>query len=108
MKKLLFVALLYCLSSACFAQTSLISYEDVDYLFHNNLNKADTFLLAKGYNLAKKNEKKNIRKYTLAIPGGTYVNFNLRSDGKRLFAEMETNEPAQYNMIYNFISQFAN
>jgi hypothetical protein len=108
MKKLLLSALLLCFSLGSFAQTSLISYEDISYLFHNNLNKADTFLVAKGYTLAKKDEKKNIRKYTLTIPGGTYVNLNLRSDGKRLFAEMETNELAQYNMIYNSISQFVN
>jgi hypothetical protein len=108
MKKLLLSTLLFCFASACFAQTSLISYEDLSYLLHNNINKADTFFAAKGYTLAKKDEKKNLRKYDLKIPGGTYVSNNVRVDGRRMYIEMETNELAQYNMIYNSISQYVN
>jgi hypothetical protein len=108
MKKLLLSTLLFCFASASFAQTSLISYEDLSYLLHNNINKADTFFAAKGYTLGKKDEKKNLRKYDLKIPGGTYVSNNVRVDGRRMYIEMETNELAQYNMIYNSISQYVN
>jgi hypothetical protein len=108
MKKLLLSTLLFCFTSACFAQTNLISYDDLSYLLHNNINKADTFFTAKGYTLTKKDEKKNLRKYDLKIPGGTYVSNNVRVDGRRMYIEMQTNELAQYNMIYNSISQYVN
>lgn len=108
MKKLLLSTLLFCFASACFAQTNLISYDDLSYLLHNNINKADTFFVSKGYTLTKKDEKKNLRKYDLKIPGGTYVSNNVRVDGRRMYIEMETNELGQYNMIYNSISQYVN
>ncbi|RYU92258.1 hypothetical protein EWM62_02145 [Mucilaginibacter terrigena] len=106
MKHLLLTALLFCFASTGFAQTNLISYDDLSYLLHNNINKADTFFTAKGHTLVKKDEKKNLRNYSLKIPGGTYVNTNVRVDGRRMYVEMETNELAQYNMIYNSISQY--
>ena len=108
MKKLLLSTLLFCFASSCFAQTNLISYDDLSYLLHNNINKADTFFIAKGYTLTKKDEKKNLRKYDLKTPGGTYVSNNIRVDGRRMYIEMETNELAQYTMIYNSISQYVN
>jgi hypothetical protein len=108
MKQLLLFAFIFCFASTCFAQTNLISYDDLSYVLHNNINKADTFFIAKGHSLLKKDEKKNVRKYNLNIAGGTYVQTNLRSDGKRLFVEIVTNELAQYNMIYNSISQYVN
>jgi len=92
----------------CFAQTNLISYEDMKYLLHNNLLHADTFLMAKGYTLKSKNDKTKNREYTLAIPGGTAVNIHLRADGKKLFMEIETNELSQYNLINNSIAQYIN
>ena len=108
MKKTLLSIVLFLTAGICFGQSKLISYDDLTYLLHNNINKADTFFLAKGYELTDKNVKKNTRKYALGIPGGTYANFNLRSDGRRIFIEIETNEPEQYNLIYNSISQYVN
>lgn len=106
MKKLLLSTLLFCFTSVGFAQTKLISYDDLSYLLHNNINKADTFFMAKGHTLVKKDEKKNLRKYDLKIAGGTYVTTNVRVDGRRMYIEMVTNELGQYNMIYNSISQY--
>ncbi|RWY54201.1 hypothetical protein [Mucilaginibacter gilvus] len=108
MKKILLTAFILCSTIACFAQSSLISYDDLSYLLHNNITKADTFFTSKGYTLAEKNIKKNTRKYTLAIQGGTYNNVNVRIDGKRLFLEIETNELQQYNLIYNSIADYLN
>lgn len=90
----------------CSAQANLISYDDVNYLLHNNINKADIFFVAKGYTLVKKNEKKNLREYKLSITGGTYVDANIRADGKRMFMEIVTTDLAQYTMIYNSIEQY--
>ena len=92
----------------CFAQSNLVSYEDLKYLLHNNLTHADTFFTAKGYALKSKNDKTKNREYSLAIKGGTYVNVHLRADGKKLFMEIETNELSQYNLINNSISQYIN
>lgn len=108
MKKLLLTAIIFCSTIASFAQSNLVSYDDLSYLLHNNIGKADTFFVAKGYTVAEKNIKKNTRKYTLAIPGGTYSNVNVRIDGKRLFIEIETNELQQYNLIYNSIADYLN
>lgn len=108
MKKLMLLALIFCFAARGSAQTNLISYDDLSYLLHNNINKADTFFVAKGYSLTKKDEKKNTRKYELKIPGGTYVTNSIRVDGRRMYIEMETNELAQYNMIYNSVSQYTN
>jgi len=92
----------------CFGQSNLISFEDMKYLLHNNLAHADTFLMAKGYTLKLKNDKTKNREYNMAIKGGTYVNINLRADGKKLFMEIETNEIEQYNLVNNSISQYLN
>jgi predicted house-cleaning NTP pyrophosphatase (Maf/HAM1 superfamily) len=108
MKKILLTVILFCSGIVCFAQSSLISYDDLSYLLHNNINKADTFFVSKGYTLVKKDIKKNTRKYTLAIQGGTFNNVNLRTDGKRLFLDIETNEIQQYNLIYNSIADYLN
>ncbi|MFD0794143.1 hypothetical protein ACFQZX_10980 [Mucilaginibacter litoreus] len=106
MKKLLLSGLVLFFTVQAFAQAKLLSYDDINYLLHNNISKADTFFNAKGYTLAKKDEKKKLRSYALNINGGTYNKVNLRSDGKRLYIEIDTNEPAQYNMIYNSIAQY--
>lgn len=92
----------------CFGQSKLISYDDLGYLLRNNINKADTFFEAKGYSLVEKNINKKTRKYSLKLEDGTYANFNLRNDGKRMYVEIETNAPEQYNLIYNSISQYIN
>lgn len=106
MKKSLIAALLLFATSVCFAQSKLVSYDDLSYLLHNNIDKADTFFVTKGFDLVKKDIKKKTRQYSLQIPGGTYANFNLRNDGRRMFIEIVTNELPQYNLIYNSISQY--
>ncbi|WP_428331426.1 hypothetical protein [Mucilaginibacter sp.] len=106
MKNLFFVMLMLFLSANCFAQKGLISYDDIKYLLHNNLNHADTFLVAKGYLITQsRNDKKN-RKYTQTLQGGTHNNIGIRLDGKRLFIEIETNELSQYTIIRESIAQY--
>jgi predicted house-cleaning NTP pyrophosphatase (Maf/HAM1 superfamily) len=106
MKKLLVATILLGCTSLCFGQKNLISYDDIKYLLQNNLNMADTFLVAKGYLIAKKDNKTKNRKYSVTFRDGTYSNLDLRSDGKRLFIEIETNELSQYNLIRESISQY--
>src|SRR5476651_1254165 len=89
----------------CFGQSNLVSYEDIKYILHNNLQHADTFLMAKGYTLKVKNDKAKNREYTLAKKGGTHVDLFLRGNGKKLFMDLETNEVGQYNLINNSIAQ---
>jgi len=62
MKYTLFIFLLFPALNSL-AQKSLISYEDIKYLLHNNLAHADTFLTAKGYVIAKKDNNTKNRKY---------------------------------------------
>ena len=106
MKKLLFVLTFFFCASTAFCQKNLVSYEDIKYLLHNNLMRADTFLVAKGYIISKKDDKSKNRQYTMTLQGGTFVNINMRSDGKRLYIELETNEIDQYNLIRESISQY--
>lgn len=95
-------------SISCFSQKNLISYDDIKYLLHNNLFHADTFLMAKGYTLTKKDNANKNRSYALTMQGGTHSSINVRSDGKRLFVEIETNEVDQYNLIRESIAQYLN
>ncbi|AMR33347.1 hypothetical protein A0256_18930 [Mucilaginibacter sp. PAMC 26640] len=106
MKKFLLTIILVFSAIICFAQSNLVSYDDISYLLHNNINKADTFFTSKDYKVVDKNPKKNIRKYHLAIPGGAYNDVSLRTDGKRMYIEIETNELQQYSLIYNSIADY--
>ena len=96
---------LFCSINA-FCQKSLISYDDIKYLLHNNLLRADTFLTARGYVIAKIDNKNKNREYTMTTQSGSFVNINMRSDGKRLFIELETNEIDQYNLVRESIVQY--
>lgn len=107
-KCLLFALLFTLFGTFCFGQKSLISYDDIKYLLHNDLGHADTFLMAKGYILVKKDLKNKNRSYALTLRGGTHNNIGVRSNGKRLFIEIETNEVGQYNMIRESIAQYIN
>jgi hypothetical protein len=107
-KRFLFAGLFVFFGTFCVAQKSLISYDDIKYLLHNDLGHADTFLMAKGYILVKKDLKNKNRSYALTMRGGTHSNIGVRSDGKRLFIEIETNEVDQYNMIRESIAQYIN
>ena len=110
MKKILLTLVLFFAVSFCFAQQqrNLVSYDDLSYLLTNNINKADTFFTAKGYTLVEQNIKKKTRKYVLKMAGGTYANFSLRNDGRRMYVEIETNELEQYNLIYTSIASYVN
>lgn len=105
MKSIVLIAVLSFISLKGFSQKQIISYEDMKYLVENNLAKADTFLMAKGYAIDKSSKKTN-HKYSIKMQGGTNSNIDLRADGKRIFVEIQTDEISQYNMIYNSISQF--
>lgn len=105
--KFLIAAVLFGLTALpSFGQQSLISYDDIKFILHNNLNQADSFLVAKGYLVVKKDVKNKNRKYTLTLKGGTYNNIDLRQDGKRLFIEIESDEIDQYNLIRESIAQY--
>jgi predicted house-cleaning NTP pyrophosphatase (Maf/HAM1 superfamily) len=91
-----------------FCQKNLVSYDDIKYLLHNNLLRADTFLVARGYIIAKKDNKSKNREYTMTLNDGAYVNINMRSDGKRLFIEIDTDEIGQYNLLRESISEYLN
>lgn len=106
MKKIFLLFIMVCASITCFSQSKLLSYEDVKYLIRNDLNQADTFLLAKGYTLKTKNIKKKYSEYTMPREGRTFININLRMDGRRMFVEIETTDVTQYNLIYNSILQY--
>jgi hypothetical protein len=106
MKTLILFMSFFCVSFICFAQKQLISYEDLKYLLENNLGKADTFLTAKGYAIVKINKKTNNRRYLTSMPGGTKSAVELRSDGRKVFVEIITDDVSQFNMIHNSISSF--
>ncbi len=91
-----------------FSQKNLISYDDVKYLISNNLNHADSFLVAKGYIIFKKDIKKGTRRYRLDFKGGTNSEIGIRQDGKKIFVEIMTNEIDQYNLIKESITQYLN
>ncbi len=106
MKKAILLLIITCTSIACFAQSKLLSYEDIKFLIRNDLDQADTFLLAKGYTLKSKNVKKRNSVYTMPREGRTFINVTLRMDGRRMFMEIETTDVTQYNLIYNSIMQY--
>lgn len=91
-----------------FSQKSLISYDDIKYLINNNLTRADTFLVAKGYTIFKKDIKQSTRRYRLDFKGGTNSEIGIRQDGKKIFVEIMTNEIDQYNLIKESITQYLN
>lgn len=106
MKKTFLTLLLSFIACISFAQQRLISYEDIKYLLHNNLNKADTFLVAKGYALKDSKPNAKTKKYTLNEPQNTQNNIEMRSDGKKIFISLQTNVLEQYNLLLNSISQY--
>jgi hypothetical protein len=107
MKKLFLLVSFCCSITLCFGQRHLLSYDDLKFLLQNNLQQADTFMMAKGYisNL-KGNNIKN-RSYTSKTESG-HVDVDIRIDGKKLFIELQTNELEQYDLIRNSISQYIN
>ncbi len=106
MKKILITAILSCLTYVGFAQGKLISYEEIQFMLHNNINRDDSLLLSKGYTQKSKNEKKRTREYTLATNRGTFINLTLRADGRRLFMELSTNDIQQHDVLMSSIGQY--
>jgi hypothetical protein len=107
MKKLFLLAFFTVSATFCFGQKNLLSYDDLKYLLINNLQKTDTFMMAKGYQVKVKNTKTNNRTYS-SVSGDLHVDINVRSDGKRLMIEIETNVISQYDLIHNSIAQYLN
>ena len=106
MKKLLLILLFSSSVYTSFAQGKLISYEEIQYMLHNNINRNDSLLLGKGYTQKAKNEKKKTREYTLATNRGTFIRLSLRVDGRRLFMELETNDIQQHDVLMSSITQY--
>ena len=107
MKKLLMGIFFTCTTCLCFGQKNLISYEDLKYLLHNNLQDDDAFLAAKGYK-AEINDKAKTRENNMQLQGNTHVTLTIRADGKKQYMEIETDDVTQYNLINNSISQYLN
>ena len=106
MKKVLLSLLLSAFAYTGFAQGKLISYEEIQFMMHNNINRDDSLLLGKGYTQKAKNEKKRTREYTLATNRGTFINLSLRADGRRLFMELSTNDIQQHDVLMSSITQY--
>jgi len=106
MKNILFALLLSGFTYSGFAQGKLISYEEIQLMLHNNINRNDSLLLGKGYTQKSKNEKKRTREYTLATNRGTFINLTLRADGRRLFMELSTNDIQQHDVLLSSIAQY--
>jgi uncharacterized protein (DUF342 family) len=106
MKKItLFIPLIF-LATLCFGQKGAISYEDIKFILRNNLMQDDTFLNIKGYVTVKKDNDTKNRQYTISGLSDTYTKLNLRLDGKRMYIELETNQPGQFALIHDSIVQF--
>jgi hypothetical protein len=106
MKTLIFFLSFFFFASASYAQKQYLSYEDLKYMIENNLGKTDTFLVAKGYTITKMDKKKNTRTFSIKFAGGTKSEVSLRADGKKIYVEIDSNEPSQYNMINNSVGAF--
>jgi hypothetical protein len=105
MKKLLLMICFTGSVTLCFGQKQLLSYDDLKFLLINNLEKADTFMMAKGYVIAGKNNNTKNRSYK-SEAGSNHIEVDIRLDGKRLFIEIQTNELEQYDLIHNSIAQY--
>ncbi len=105
MKKLVLLVGFTCSVTICFGQSHLLSYDDLKFLLINNLQKADTFMMAKGYLSTGKKNNTNNRSYS-SIEGSNHVLVDIRLDGKKLFIELQTNEIEQYDLIHSSIAQY--
>lgn len=106
MKTLILFMSFFCMVTVSYAQKQLISYEDLKYLLENTPDKADTFLTDRGYTLVKTHHKTHKRRYMISMPDGTKSAIELRTDGKRNYVEIDTDNISQYNTIHNSIADF--
>jgi archaellum component FlaF (FlaF/FlaG flagellin family) len=105
MKKLLLAFCFTCTATLCFGQKHLLSYDDIKFLLINNLQKADTFMMAKEYLSTGKNNNTKNRSYK-SETGSSHIDVDIRLDGKRLFIEIQTNVLEQYDLIHSSIAQY--
>jgi len=72
MRKLFLLFVFIVSGTLCFGQKNLLSYDDLKYILINNLQKTDTFMMAKGYEITVKNDKTNNRTYS-SVSGDSHV-----------------------------------
>lgn len=106
MKKIMFLATLLMVTSRVFSQTSLLSYDDIQFMLQNNLEKNDTFLVAKGYVSLNAKPKKGSKKFILTLPNNVHNNIELRVDGRKIYIDIQTNALQQYDMLKNSIASY--
>ena len=107
MKRLILIMAFVFSAFLCFAQKGAITYDDMKFLLHNNLMQADTFLTIKGYVVTKKDNANKIREYHISgVTSDLFTTINLRLDGKRMYIELETNQPNQFTLIHDSIQEF--
>jgi hypothetical protein len=105
MKQLFLIIGFTCSVTLCFGQKHLLSYDDLKFMLINNLQRADTFMMAKGYLSTGKNNNNKNRSYKYA-EGSNFIIVDVRLDGKRLFIELQTNKLEQYDLIHNSIGEY--
>jgi len=104
MKKVFLLAVLSFVTALSYAQQKFLSYEDLLYLETNNLQKANNFMQSKGYSPLKSKRQGNL-KFTLQSAGNT-SEVEIRSDGKRVYIYITTDEIQQFNLLYNSIQPY--
>jgi hypothetical protein len=104
MKKLFLLLALCCITALAYAQQQFLSYEDIVYLETNNLQKINDFMQSKGYSTIK-TKKQGTLKFALQS-GGNTTDIEIRSDGKRVYIYIATDEIQQVNLLNNSIQPY--
>lgn len=96
--------MLCCFTALAHGQQKFLSYEDLVYLETNNLQKANDFMQSKGYSPLKSKKQGNLQ--FILHSGGNTSEVEIRSDGKRVYIYIKTDEIQQYNLLYNSIQPY--
>lgn len=104
MKKLFLLAALCCITVLSYAQQKFLSYEDIVYLETNNLHKIDDFMQSKGYTAIKTKTQENL-KFMLKT-GGNTSEIEIRTDGRRVYIYIATDEIQQLTLLNNSIQPY--
>lgn len=104
MKKIFLLTAFCIITVLSYAQQKFLSYEDIVYLETNNLHKIDDFMQSKGYSAVKTKKQGNL-KYMLTSAGNT-SEVEIRSDGKRVYIYIATDEIQQLNLLNNSIEPY--
>jgi len=104
MKKLFLLAALCCITVLSYAQQKFLSYEDIVYLETNNLHKIDDFMQSKGYTAIKTKKQGNL-KFMLKT-GGNTSEIEIRTDGRRVYIYIATDEIQQLTLLNNSIQPY--